>query len=685
MGKFENDAKNLLTAIGGKENIKAVTHCATRMRFVLVDNSKANVKEIEKIPAVKGTFTNAGQFQVIIGNDVPVFYSDFTAVSGIEGVSKEAAKSAAKSNQNPIQRVMTMLAEIFTPIIPAIIVGGLILGFRNILEGVPFEFLGQQSEKGKLLFDAAGDPIWNTIVKVSPFWNGVNSFLWLPGEAIFHFLPVGITWSVTRKMGTTQILGIVLGICLVSPQLLNAYAVASTPASEIAKNWVWDFGSFTINRIGYQAQVIPALLAGLSLSYLEIFWRKRIPEVISMIFVPFLSLVPALILAHTVLGPLGWTIGKGISFVVLAGLTGPVKWLFGAIFGALYAPLVITGLHHMTNAIDTQLIADTATHTTGLWPMIALSNISQGSAVLAYYLMNRHDEREAEVSLAATISAYLGVTEPALFGVNVKYIYPFVAGMTGSGIAGLLSTTFNVQANAIGVGGLPGFMSINAKYMIPFFICMAVAIAVPVALTFFFRKSHILTKTEDEARMDDLALKAAAAPGNPINTGETVQASSAMTKSATAVLLKSPLTGQVKPLSEALDPVFAQGIMGPGVLIQPSEGELVSPVDGQVTVLFPTKHAVGLASTEGLEILMHVGMDTVNLEGKGFTSHVKQGDMVKAGDKLLSIDMEALKAAGYATETPLVVTNQDAYEVELKFTLPSQVARNQELMTAVKK
>ncbi len=302
MGKFESQAKDLLTAIGGKENVKAVTHCATRMRFVLNDDSKANVKEIEKISAVKGTFTNAGQFQVIIGNDVPIFYNDFTAVSGIEGVSKEAAKSAAKSNQNPLQRVMTMLAEIFTPIIPAIIVGGLILGFRNVLESVGMPWLGQQIADGAKVFDADGNPVWNTITMVSPFWNGVNHFLWLPGEAIFHFLPVGITWSVARKMGTTQILGIVLGICLVSPQLLNAYAVGSTPAADIAKDWVWDFGFFTVNRIGYQAQVIPALLAGLSLSYLEIFWRKRIPEMVSMIFVPFLSLLPALILAHTVLG-----------------------------------------------------------------------------------------------------------------------------------------------------------------------------------------------------------------------------------------------------------------------------------------------------------------------------------------------------------------------------------------------
>lgn len=672
MGKFEKEARELLQAIGGKENVVAVTHCATRMRFVLGDPSKADIKTIEKISAVKGTFTNAGQFQVIIGNDVPIFYNDFSAVSGIEGVSKEAAKSAAKSNQNPIQRVMTMLAEIFTPIIPAIIVGGLILGFRNILEGVPFEMLGQKMVDGKAVFDANGDKVWNTIVDVSQFWSGVNSFLWLPGEAIFHFLPVGITWSVTRKMGTTQILGIVLGISLVSPQLLNAYAVGSTSAADIAKNWVWDFGFFTVNRIGYQAQVIPALLAGLSLSYLEIFWRKRIPEVVSMIFVPFLSLIPALILAHTVLGPIGWTIGKGISFVVLAGLTGPVKWLFGAIFGALYAPLVITGLHHMTNAIDTQLIADTATHTTGLWPMIALSNIAQGSGVLAYYWMNRKNEREAEISLPAAISAYLGVTEPALFGVNVKYVYPFVAGMIGSGIAGLLSTTFNVQANSIGVGGLPGFMAINTKYMIPFFVCMAVAIAVPFALTIFFRKANIFTKTEDEGKEVEEA------------SATSTSVEDAQIPSGTKVILQSPLTGQARELSTAVDPVFAQGVMGQGVLIDPTEGELVAPVDGIVSVLFPTKHAIGLVSTDGVEILMHIGMDTVNLDGKGFEAHVKQGDHVKVGDKLISFDIETIKEAGYPVETPVIVTNQDTYLPTELVSLPTDIERGSELMTAMK-
>lgn len=660
MGKFEKEAKDLLDAIGGKENVTAVSHCATRMRFVLGDGKKANVKAIEAIPVVKGTFTNAGQFQVIIGNDVPIFYNDFTAVSGIEGVSKEAAKSAAKSNQNPLQRVMATLAEIFTPIIPALIVGGLILGFRNVLEGVHWSMLD-----GK------------TITEVSKFWSGINHFLWLPGEAIFQFLPVGITWSVSRKMGTSQILGIVLGICLVSPQLLNAYSVASTSAAEIAKDWVWDFGFFTVNRVGYQAQVIPALLAGLSLSYLEIFWRKHIPEVVSMIFVPFLSLIPALILAHTVLGPIGWTIGQGLSSVVLAGLTGPVKWLFGAVFGALYAPFVITGLHHMTNAIDTQLVADAGG--TGLWPMIALSNIAQGSAVFAYYLMKRHDEREAQISLPATISAYLGVTEPALFGVNVKYVYPFVAGMIGSSVAGLLSVTFNITANAIGIGGLPGILSIQAKYMIPFAGVMLVAILVPMFLTFFFHKTGFLTKAEEDPELQaEFAAQEEAEFAGPSKAESSPEVKSA--DSSAPVTITSPLAGEVKELSQATDPVFAQGLMGRGVVIVPSQGELVSPVNGTVTVFFPTKHAIGILSDEGVEILMHIGMDTVNLEGKGFEGYVSQGDKVKVGDKLISFDIDMIKKAGYVTETPVIITNSDKYQVEVLEQLPWVVERGSQLM-----
>ncbi|WP_302171543.1 PTS system trehalose-specific EIIBC component [uncultured Streptococcus sp.] len=645
MGKFEQEAKDLLVAIGGKENVTAVTHCATRMRFVLGDDKKADVKTIEAIPAVKGTFTNAGQFQVIIGNDVPIFYNDFTAVSGIEGVSKEAAKSAAKSNQNPIQRVMTTLAEIFTPLIPALIVGGLLLGLQNVLGSIQFSNLG-----GK------------TIVEVSKFWEGVNEILSVISGAIFGFLPVGITWSVSRKMGTSQILGIVLGICLVHPSLLSAYEYAAHKAAGDIPHFILGF-----EKVGYQGQVIPALLAGLTLSYLEIFWRKYIPEVISMIFVPLLSLVPAVILSYAVLGPIGWWLGGLISGVVLAGLTGPVKWLFGAVFGAIYAPFVITGLHHMTNAIDLELVRTAGG--TGLWPMIALSNIAQGSAVFAYYFIKRHDEREAQISLPATISAYLGVTEPALFGVNVKYVYPLVAGMSASALSGLLSTVFGVQANSIGIGGLPAILSIKPQYWAIFAIIMVVDIVVAMVLTFLFHKTGFLTKTEENGHAQEALKEASEGLVEPTVLAETAE-------------VVSPLAGQVKPLGQATDPVFSSGVMGQGVVIEPSQGELVSPVNGTVTVLFPTKHAVGMVSEEGIEMLMHIGMDTVSLDGKGFEAHVAQGDKVTVGQKLISFDMDVIKKAGLVTETPVIITNQDDFQADVQGTLPREINRGEELMIA---
>lgn len=473
MGKFSNDARQLLEYVGGKENIAAVSHCATRMRFVLRDTKKADVKKIEEMKVVKGTFTQAGQFQVIIGNEVSTFYNDFMEVSGIDGVSKEEVKAAAKNNMNFLQRLLANLAEIFAPLIPALVVGGLILGFRNVIGDI------------KLLEGGT-----KTLTQVSQFWSGVHSFLWLIGEAIFFFLPVGITWSISKKMGTTQILGIVLGITLVSPQLLNAYAVAG--AKEIP---VWNFGFAKVQMIGYQAQVIPAMLAGFLLAILERNVRRIVPEYISMILVPFLALVPTVLIAHTVLGPIGWKIGAAISSVVYASLTSSVKWLFAAVFGFTYAPLVITGLHHMTNAIDLQLMGQFGG--TNLWPMIALSNIAQGSAVLAIIYLHRKDEEEKQISIPATISCYLGVTEPAMFGINLKYAYPFLAAMIGSSIAAVISVGSGVMANSIGVGGIPGILSIKPQNMPMFAVAMLVAIVVPFILTIIFNKRKVaLNSTE---------------------------------------------------------------------------------------------------------------------------------------------------------------------------------------------
>lgn len=478
MANFREDAKSLLEYVGGKDNIKALTHCVTRMRFVLYDEDKADVSKIESLDSVKGSFTQAGQFQVVIGNKVAEFYNEFIDISGMEGVSKEDVKKDAKDKQNPLQRLMSNLAEIFAPIIPAIVVGGLILGFRNILEAVP------------LITDAGGFSLTNgtkTIVEISQFWAGVNSFLWLPGEAIFHFLPVAITWSVARKMGATPILGIVLGITLVSPQLLNAYGVADAAAAgEIP---FWDFGFFKLNMIGYQAQVIPAMLAGFTLVYLERFFRKIIPEVVQMIFVPFFALLISIIVAHTIIGPIGWRIGSAISSVVYSGLTSSFRFVFAAIFGFFYSPLVITGLHHMSNAVDLELIGKFGS--TLLWPMIALSNIAQGSAVLGVIYLDKKNEKLKEVAVPSAISCYLGVTEPAMFGVNIKYRFPFLAAMIGSSLAGLFSVMTDTASLSIGVGGIPGILSFPLNKWPTFAIAMVIAIVIPFVLTVIFGKRQI--------------------------------------------------------------------------------------------------------------------------------------------------------------------------------------------------
>ena len=608
MGKYTNDAKELLHLVGGKENIAAVSHCITRMRFVLNDPKKADIQKIEAMKVVKGSFNQAAQFQVLFGNTVADFYNDFTAVAGIEGVSKDAVKSAAKQNQNVVQRIMTALAEIFAPLIPAIIVGGLILGFRNCIDSL---YLFENGTK--------------TLCDISQFWAGVDHFLWLIGEAVFHMLPVGICWSVTKKMGTTQMLGIVLGLTLVSGQLLNAYGVAGAAAADIPK---WNFGFVQVDMIGYQAQVIPAILAAFTLVYLEKFFRKITPAVISMIVVPFCSLLLAVMAAHFVLGPIGWKIGSIISSVVYAGITGPLKIIFGAIFGFVYAPLVITGLHHMSNAIDLQLIADFGG--TMLWPMIALSNIAQGSAVLGMIFLQRNDAEAQEVNIPSCISCYLGVTEPAMFGVNLKHSYPFICGMVGSACAAIVCVATNSTANAIGVGGLPGILSMQPQSMLTFAICMLIAVAVPFLLTVMVGKKKLQPKE--------------------VESVEEI-------KSAEETKLRAFATGDVITLEEVNDGVFSAGIMGEGFAIIPEKETIYAPADATVSLLMQeSRHACGLKLANDAEILLHIGIDTVAMNGDGFEYLVKEGQKVSAGTPLIKFDKKKINEAGYVDTIICVIT-----------------------------
>lgn len=527
MGKYREDAQELLRLVGGKDNIVAVTHCITRMRFALADPGKADVPAIEALASVKGSFTQAGQFQVIIGNDVADFHDDFVAVSGVSEASKADVKKAAVGNQNPLQKAMGAIAEVFAPLIPAIITGGLILGFRNVLGDMPY-------------FGPDGT---QTLASLSVFWTGVYNFLWLIGEAVFHLgIPVGICYSITKKMGGTPMLGIVLGLTLVSGQLMNAYAVPSATAKDWATH-TWNFGFAQVHMIGYQAQVIPAILAAICFNYYERFFKKITPSIVQMIVVPFCSLLLGVMTAHFIVGPIGWTLGTAVGNVVMAGISGSFRVLFGAIFGGLYAPLVITGLHHMTNAIDLQLIADTGT--TMLWPMIALSNIAQGSAVLAMIVLQRNDDKAQQVNIPSCLSCYLGVTEPAMFGVNLKYVFPFVCAMIGSAVAGVICTATSTAANAI----------------------------------------------------------------------------------------------------------------------EPSAGEVVAPCDASVTVMMEeTGNAVGLTLASGLELLIHIGLDTVEMNGDGFTAHVRKGSIVHRGDPLVTFDRKKVAAAGHKDTVLMVVTDKGSAE-----------------------
>ncbi|TOG53354.1 PTS trehalose transporter subunit IIBC [Vibrio parahaemolyticus] len=454
------DVERLIEQVGGPDNIASVSHCLTRLRFVLNDTDKADTKQLEALRMVKGCFTNAGQFQVVIGTEVDEVYKVLIELSGKSEASKDESKNAARQNMNIVERGISHLAEIFVPLLPAIITGGLILGFRNVIGDIK-------------MFDG------QTLTEISQFWATVHSFLWLIGEAIFFFLPVGVCWSTVKKLGGTPILGITLGVTLVSPQLMNAYLIGKQVPE------VWDFGLFAIEKVGYQAQVIPAMLAGIALAFIETRLKRIIPSYLYLVVVPFVSIIVSVILAHSIIGPFGRMLGDGVAFAAKAAMTGDFAMIGSTIFGFLYAPLVITGIHHTTNAVDLQLMQELGG--TPIWPLIALSNIAQASAVVGIIIISKKQD-EREISVPAAISAYLGVTEPAMYGINLKYKFPMLSAMIGSACAAAICGSAGVMANGIGVGGLPGILSIQPQFWGIFALAMLVAMVVPAALTLILYK-----------------------------------------------------------------------------------------------------------------------------------------------------------------------------------------------------
>ncbi|MCG7382321.1 PTS system trehalose-specific EIIBC component [Paenibacillus sp. ACRRY] len=632
--------EEIVRAVGGKENIEAATHCVTRLRFALYDESKVDTEGLDQNDLVKGQFSSQGQFQVVIGPGlVDKVYDEMIQITGGDRASKDDVKAAAGKKQNPIQRAIKTLSDIFIPILPAIITAGLLLGINNILTG-PGIFFDEQS-----------------LVDVYPAWKDLASIINTIASTAFTFLPALIGWAAVKRFGGSPLLGIVLGLILVHPDLLSAYSYANAVNEGTVPTW--NLFGWHIEKIGYQGQVLPVLVSAYLLAKLEIFLNKRVHDSVKLLVVAPVTLLITGFLAFTIIGPVTFAIANAITSGLIY-IYESYAALGGLIYGGLYALLVITGMHHTFLAVDVQLIGSQGG--TFLWPMLALSNIAQGSAALAMMLVLR-EQKMRGLAATSSVSAFLGVTEPAIFGVNIRYRYPFIFGMVGSAIGGVLLTMNNVQATSIGVGGVPGFLSIFPNKWGVFFIGMAIVLIVPFVLTVIFGRAKL--------RKQDRSTNAEAVTGS-----KTTPVSASITKVSGAdaavaertrtnaqvgdepvntLEVMAPLTGTAVPLDQVPDPAFAEKQMGEGVAIEPSGNRVVAPFDAQVAHVIKSKHAVILEHASGLQILIHVGINTVSLKGEGFNMHVEAGEHVRAGQTLLEFDRNVIEAAGYPLITPIII------------------------------
>lgn len=634
--------EEIVRAVGGKENIEAATHCVTRLRFALVDESKVDAAALDQNDLVKGQFSSQGQFQVVIGPGlVDKVYDEMIQITGGERSSKDDVKAAAGKKQNPIQRAIKTLSDIFIPILPAIITAGLLLGINNILTG-PGIFFDKQS-----------------LVDVYPAWKDLASIINTIASTAFTFLPALIGWAAVKRFGGSPLLGIVLGLILVHPDLLSAYGYADAVNEGTVPTW--NLFGWHIEKIGYQGQVLPVLVSAYLLAKMEIFLNKRVHDSVKLLVVAPVTLLITGFLAFTIIGPVTFAIANAITSGLIY-IYESYAALGGLIYGGLYALLVITGMHHTFLAVDVQLIGSQGG--TFLWPMLALSNIAQGSAALAMMLVLR-EQKMRGLAATSSVSAFLGVTEPAIFGVNIRYRYPFIFGMVGSAIGGVLLTMNNVQATSIGVGGVPGFLSIFPNKWGVFFIGMAIVLIVPFLLTVIFGRAKMRKQDREadngSATSDHASTSTSASKDNRTTASQNTASSdaSAVTSDAQASInileVMAPLTGKAVSLEQVPDPAFAEKQMGEGIAIEPSGNKVVAPFDAQVAHVIKSKHAVILEHASGVQILIHVGINTVSMKGEGFNMHVQAGEHVRAGQTLLEFDRQAIEAAGHPLITPIIV------------------------------
>lgn len=615
-------AEEIIKNVGEKDNIISAEHCATRLRFHLKDFSKRNDEAIMDLDDVKGTNLSNNQYQIILGSGkVNLVTDEVLKIIGDEKISD----APVEKEGNWLQRAVKTLSDIFVPIIPAIVAGGLLMGLNNILTA-PF-FNGRS----------------NSIISLYPGIAGLAQMINTFSSAAFAFLPVLIGFSATKKFGGNPYLGAAMGMIMVHPDLLNAYNLAATPAGDIP---LWNIFGWDIPAVGYQGTVLPVLAVAWILAKIETRLHKVTPTWLDNLTTPLLATLITGFITFAFVGPLLRTAGDLLT-VGITSMYNTLGFLGGALFGLFYAPITMTGMHHSFIPIETQLIAKATTSAGGsfIFPTASMNNVAQGAAVLAVLMITKNEKMKSTAA-ASGVSALLGITEPAMFGINLRLRYPFIAAIIGSAVGSAWLAFRHVLAIALGAAGIPGFISIRPESWLDFGIGMILAFVVSFGLTTFFDKSGMLRQVDkdDESK---------------VKNGPTNKELIATNDEIGELELFSPMKGLVKPISESEDGAFASKALGDGVAIDISSNQIFAPCDAKVETVFPTGHAIGLSTSNGINILIHAGIDTVNLEGKGFKSFVSEGDAVKKGDLIMEMDPQVIKEAGYSTQTMLVLMDVD--------------------------
>ena len=639
---YSKVAKQVIDAVG-KDNLVAAAHCATRLRLVLKDDSIINQKALDDNADVKGTFKTDGQYQVIIGpGDVNFVYAEIIKETGLKEVSTDDLKQIAASGKkfNPIMALIKLLSDIFVPIIPALVAGGLLMALGNFL-----------TSKG--LFGS------QSLVQMYPAIKGLSDMIQLMSAAPFWFLPILVGISAAKRFGANQFLGASIGMIMVAPGAANIIGLTAKDligkASTIgAYTEFWDIFGMHVKQTSYIYQVIPVLAAVWILSYLEKFFHKKLPSAVDFTFTPLLSVMITGFLTFTVVGP--------VMLLVSNGITDAIVWLYNttsfigmSIFGGTYSLIVMTGLHQSFPAIETQLLSawrNGSGHGDFIFVVASMANVAQGAATFAILFLTKNAKTKGLAS-SAGVSALLGITEPALFGVNLKYKFPFFCALIGSAVGALFAGLFQVVAVSLGSAGFLGFLSIDAKSIPFYFLCEVIAFAIAFALTYFYGK----TKAADVFAAEATVEAAVETVEKEVAEEQVVENENSLQNET----ILAPVAGEVVALADVNDPVFSSGAMGQGLAIKPSEGVVYAPADAEVTIEFATGHAYGLKTSNGAEILIHVGIDTVSMNGEGFNHTVAQGDKVKAGDVLGTFDSAKIAAAGLEDTTMVIVTNTADY------------------------